>query len=281
MHDGGQVASWNGLFDADGRTVIVAMDHALGSGQIAPLDRPKAIVESVVKGGPDGLILTDGMRKFLPRSAPVPWLLTADYYATSVVPGESGREELHRFIWSAEHAKESGAAGLKCLLVFGQRDAQRQAANVVEVTKLLSEARGIGLPVMVEATLWGRRIPADHANAAAAVVHAARIAFELGADIIKIAIPDDMRVLERLTASLPVPIVLMGGPQVDAQKLLAALRDAIDAGARGLALGRNVWASKDPEGYVGALKRIVHDGMSARDAVEYLRKRSLDTSETS
>jgi len=277
MDEGGRAAGRQALFGSDGRTVIVAMDHALGSGQIEPLDRPQPLVNSVLAGGPDGLILTEGMRRLLPPSARVPWLLTADYYATSVMPGEAAEEELHRFIWSAEHAKRSGAAGLKCLLVFGRQDAQQQAANVVAVAELLSEARGVGLPVMVEATLWGRRIPAERQSAAGAVAHAARIAFELGADVIKIAIPDDMRTLERLAASLPVPIVLMGGPHADAEPLFASLRDAIDAGARGLALGRNVWGSKDPEGYVGALNRIVHGGASVADALEYLRQQRLDT----
>lgn len=277
MHDGGQVAGPQSLFASDGRTVTVAMDHALGSGQVAPLDRPRPLLDQVLRGEPDGLILSEGMRRLLPASSTVPWLLTADYFASSVMPGGAGDEELQRFLWTAEDAKERGASGLKCLLVFGQRNAQSQAENVASVARLVSAAERVGLPVMVEATLWGQRVPADEQNAARSVENAARIAFELGADIIKIAIPDDVRALERLAEALPVPIVLMGGPHVDAADLFGRLRDAIDAGARGLALGRNVWGSEDPHGFVRALKLLVHDGASPEDALESLRLRRLDT----
>ena len=277
MHEGAPAAGPRTLFAGDGRTVIVAMDHALGSGQIAPLDRPRPLVESVLRGEPDGLILTEGMRRLLPSPSPVPWLLTADYFASSVMPGATGDEELHRFLWSVEDAEERGATGLKCLLVFGQRDAEMQARNVASIATLVSASRRVGLSVMVEATLWGQRIPSDRQNAAASVVHAARVAFELGADIIKIPIPDDVKALERLTEAIPVPIVLMGGPHVDERQLFRTLRDAIDAGARGLALGRNVWAADDPTGFVQALKRIVHDAASPADALEFLRSRRLDT----
>jgi DhnA family fructose-bisphosphate aldolase class Ia len=217
------------------------------------------------------------MRRLLPSPSPVPWLLTADYFASSVMPGVTGDEELHRYLWSVEDAVERGAVGLKCLLVFGQRDADRQAANVASVAKLVSESRRVGLSVMVEATLWGQRVPSDRQNAAVAVGHAARVAFELGADVIKIPIPDDIDALERLTEAIPVPIVLMGGPHVDARQLFRTLRDALDAGARGLALGRNVWASDDPTGFVQALKQIVHGAVSPADALEILRSRRLDT----
>jgi len=234
-------------------------------------------VDEVVRGGPDGLIMTEGMRRLLRGDSSVPWLLTADYYATSVMPGAAGDEELHRVLWSEESARKHGASGLKCLLVFGQADAKAQARGVERVAALVSQAEHVGLPVMVEATLWGRRVPGGAQSETASVEHAARIAFELGADIIKIPIPDDLAALERLAERLPTPIVLMGGPQVDAASLFGRLRDAIDAGARGLALGRNVWSADRPGDMVRALKMIVHEGASAKDAVESLQYRTLDT----
>lgn len=271
MIDAGPHTSPRSLFAGDGRTVIVAMDHALAAGQVAPLDRPVPLVKQVLAGEPDGLILTEGMRRLVPPRGRVPWLLTADYYATSVMPGASGDEELHRFLWTVEDAKQRGAAGLKCLLVFGRRDPQELVKNIANVTKLITESQRVGLPVMVEATLWGTLVPEIGKNSAADVANAARVAFELGADIIKIPIPDDMRMLEQLSAALPVPLVLMGGPQVDPMALFATLRDAMDAGARGLALGRNVWSSENPTTFVRALRMIVHDGVSAAAALEFLR----------
>jgi fructose-bisphosphate aldolase, class I len=250
---------------------MVALDHALASGQRAPLDQPAPLLAQVLEGQPDGLILTWGMGRLLPGETP-PWLLTADYYATSVLPGEAGDEELHGPVWTAHDALQAGATGLKCLLVFGKERSREQLENVAFVARLIAEAGALGVPVMVETTLWGRRIGPERAHDAAMVAHAARIAFELGADIIKIPLPDDLHRLEALAQALPVPLVLMGGPATDPATLFPLLRNAFDSGVRGVALGRNVWQRPQPAAYVRALRMLVHDQASPQAALEQLRE---------
>jgi DhnA family fructose-bisphosphate aldolase class Ia len=253
----------------DGRSVIVALDHSLAAGQIPPLDRPRPLLERVLAGNPDGLIVTPGMARLLPSNSP-PWLLTADYYGTSVLPGGFGDEELHCRLWDAEQAAESGAAALKCLLVFGFRSSDKQLANIEVVARLITEAKARKLPVMVEVTLWGGRVAVSQRNDGTMVAHAARMAFELGADIIKLPLPDDLRPLSTLAAAIPVPLLLMGGPASDPTVLFPLLRDAMDAGVRGVALGRNVWQHPKPDRVVVALNRLVHEDCSAEEALEVL-----------
>ena len=255
---------------SDGRTVIVALDHALGSGHVAPLDRPEPLLTRVVAGRPDGLILTPGMARLLGDDHVTPWLMTADYYATSTHPGATGDAEIHAMAFGAAGARSRGAAGLKCLLVYGVRDPDRLAANVAAVARLIDEAHAVGLPVMVEAVLWGRDIATSDQRDAALVAHAARAAFELGADVIKVPLPDDLSAVARLAEALPVPIVAMGGPASDPAGLFEHLAGAVAAGIRGVALGRNVWQSPDPAAYTRALRAIVHDATSAPDALALL-----------
>lgn len=257
------------FFAADGKTVIVAIDHALGSGQVPPLDRPAPLLAQVVEGRPDGLILTPGMARLLDSDA-APWLLTADYYASSTLPGGAGDDEIHTLAFDAASARTRGASGLKCLLVYGVRDPERLARNVVDVAHLIDDAHDAGLPVMVEAVLWGRGIAASDQRDATMVAHAARAAFEIGADVIKIPLPDDLDAVAKLTSALPVPIVAMGGPASDPVGLFAHLEGAIAAGIRGVALGRNVWQSPDPAAFTRALRALVHDGATAADALVLL-----------
>jgi len=255
---------------ADGRAVVVALDHALAGGQVPVLDRPRPILERVCAARPDGLILTAGMASLRPPGA-APWLLTADYYATSLTPGASGDVELHVPLWSPDHALRLGASGLKCLLVYGRRDPAVQRANVRFVAELLEAAHGVGLPVMVEAVLWGADLAPEREHDGALVAHAARTAFELGADVIKVALPDDLGPLARLAQSIPVPLLLMGGPARDPAELFPRLRAALDAGIRGVALGRNVWGDAQPGRMVAALHDLVHGDASVADALDRWR----------
>jgi len=257
------------FFGGDGKAVIVALDHALASGQVEPLDRPVPLLARIAAGEPDGLILTAGMAR-LHDAGGAPWLLTADYYATSTAPGVAGDAEIHTLAFGAAAARARGAAGLKCLLVYGVLEPRRLGANVAAVARLIDEAHDIGLPVMVEAVLWGRGIAEREQRDATMVAAAARAAFELGADVIKIPLPDDLDAVARLTDALPVPMVAMGGPASAAADLFAHLEGAVRAGIAGVALGRNVWQSSDPAAYTRALRAIVHDGASGRDAMDVL-----------
>jgi len=269
-------SAWGGgrerpaFLGADGRAVVVALDHALAGGQLPVLDRPRPLLERITAARPDGLILTAGMASLRPPGA-APFLLTADYYATSLTPGAAGDVELHVPLWSPDHALRLGASGLKCLLVYGRRDVAVQRANVRFVAELLEAAHGVGLPVMVEAVLWGADLAPEREHDGALVAHAARTAFELGADVIKVALPDDLGPLARLAQAIPVPLLLMGGPAKDPAELFPRLRAALDVGIRGVALGRNVWADAEPGRMVAALHALVHDGASVADALDRWR----------
>lgn len=243
----------------DGRTVIVALDHGLGLGHVEGLKRPEELLRTLANAGPDGVIVPRGMGRLIGgMEEPLPWLLTADVYATSTLPGSPGRDEVHATVWTAADAKALGAAGLKVLLVFGRSDPEAFLDEFRSVARLVSQAAEAGLPVMVETVLWGPDVPAGRDDDAQFVVDAARTGFELGADILKIAIPDDLGPLRELTSGLPVPIVLMGGPAADPKTTFHRIDAALDAGAAGVALGRNVWNRAHPDRFVAALRALVH-----------------------
>ncbi|MDX2006093.1 MAG: hypothetical protein SFU83_12505 [Meiothermus sp.] len=129
------------LLADDGRAVVVALDHALASGQVPPLDHPKPLLDSLLEARPDGLILTHGMTKLVSPGAVGQRWLTADYYATSTLPGAGGEHEIQDQIWSAATARALGATGLKVLLVFGRHSPEVFLRNVRYVSSLIDEAR--------------------------------------------------------------------------------------------------------------------------------------------
>lgn len=251
------------FFRSDGRTVIVAMDHGVGAGHVAGLERPADLLERLAASEADGFILNPGMGRLAQRAGATPWLLAADAYGRSTVPAGNGPRDMHAILWSPADATRLGAAAMKVLLVFGRADLAWYRENLEGVARLLSDAAAEGVPVMVETTLWGDEIDDRHRNDGRLVLDAARVGFELGADVLKIPIPDDLGCLEELASGVDVPIVLMGGPAGDGGGVLANVQNAIRAGASGVAIGRNAWTRRAPEAFARALAQVVHDDIPA------------------
>jgi putative autoinducer-2 (AI-2) aldolase len=73
---------------------------------------------------------------------------------------------------------------------------------------------------------------------------------------------------ERVTAGCPVPIVMAGGKKLSEIDALTMARRAIDAGAAGVDMGRNIFQSDAPSAMLQAVRKVVHEGFSAQDAFE-------------
>jgi DhnA family fructose-bisphosphate aldolase class Ia len=92
---------------------------------------------------------------------------------------------------------------------------------------------------------------------------------ELGADIIKTNYTGDPDSFAQVVESCPVPVVIAGGPRVESElDLLRMVEEAISAGARGVAIGRNVFQHESPELIVRRICGVVHKGLHAREALE-------------
>jgi DhnA family fructose-bisphosphate aldolase class Ia len=249
--------------------VIVAMDHGISGGAVRGLEAPARVLDEVLGGRPDGVLLGPNLaRHLLPRlrDADVPLWLTLDAYSTSTVPGEDGDLTLYAPIAAPAVARDLGARGVKALLVFGQNDHRDYVDNVRAVSLLAEQAHRAGLPMMVEAVLWGRRIPDDRRDHPASVQHACRIAFELGADLVKTTMPKDG--LREVVASTPVPVLILGGDRGgDDAAFLRDVAGAIANGARGVVCGRSIWQNPAPARMVRALTAIVHDRRPVADVL--------------
>jgi fructose-bisphosphate aldolase / 2-amino-3,7-dideoxy-D-threo-hept-6-ulosonate synthase len=111
-----------------------------------------------------------------------------------------------------------------------------------------------------------------NSNEAELVAHVARVGAELGADIIKTNFTGDIDTFRAVVDGCPVPVVMAGGPRTNTdEEFLAMVRSAVDAGGRGVAIGRNVFQHDNPTAMTRALTLIVHKGASVEDAMEALR----------
>jgi fructose-bisphosphate aldolase, class I len=268
----GKTIRLNRLFDArSGRSVTIAVDHGIG-GVPTGLEDPRQALAAILAGEPDGLILTPGLLKscadlFAGRGRPA-LFAAVDVAVGSTFPGGPGGGEEYRLMAGVEELLRLGADGVKMLLIFGRESAAAHADNVERVAAVARACEAWGVPLMVEPVLWGRTIPDGERAHSRRVQSIARIAVELGADLLKVPYPDDSDAFRALVEASPVPVLILGGPRAETEReLLEGVAAARDAGARGVAFGRNVFQQRDPSDMVRALRAVLHEGSEPEMAV--------------
>ncbi|WOF22987.1 hypothetical protein N8K70_16575 [Microbacterium betulae] len=246
------------LLAPSGRSVMVAFDHGGGGAPEGGEDVP-GILDTLGASSAQGLLLGPGLSRAAgPRliRPGAPALVTAlDAPIFSDTPGGHGPLLAHRRALSPATALGQGATSGKVVLPIAVGDAAAHADSVAMIAALAEEAHAVGLPLMIEPALWG----ADARHDDAVIAHSARVAWELGADSVKIHAPHDHDVLAGIVAHAVGPVFVLGGSPASAEGFVRDVDAWIAAGATGVVVGRNVWARPDPAAAISALARVVHD----------------------
>ncbi len=231
------------------RCLLSPLDHGGWLGPVVGLDNPQRIVEQVIAGGANAILASPG---FLRAVAPA---LRPDIGLVLRVSLTAGL--------SAQGTQETPIAGLETAL---RMDADAVAVSVffgragdVEIYRWLAELIQACAPL--EMPVIAEMMPsAEQFFDATAIAHAARIGMEIGADVIKTNYCGDVAQFAHIAQAVPVPIIVAGGPKSTPEVSTAQLaRDAIAGGAAGVAIGRRVWQSDDPE----ATTRQIHEALFA------------------
>ncbi len=253
------------LFDREsGRSFITAFDHGTNLRVPPEAGKPLEVVENIVAGEPDGVLISPGLLKqayrlFAFRGAPVP-VLRADWTILDERMEDIG--EHYRVICSPREAAALGAGAMVMYLIMGPEEGTMFADNARAIAGAAHEARRVGLPLIVEATLWGSRM--SDKKDPDLLAYCCRIAVELGADAIKTEYTGDPETMAAVIEECPVPVLTLGGAKGGSEEdVLENARGAIEAGARGLIFGRNVWQADDPAKMSASLREVVH-GVSVR-----------------
>lgn len=243
-------------FLRDGKSVILAYDQGLEHGPSADFDNrnvdPAFVVELASKGGFNGLALQKG---------------TAEHYYDGKVPlilkvnGKSNLskgEPLAKQNCSVEYAVSLGAKAIGYTIYLGSG---HEAEMFQEFGRVQEEAHAKGLAAITWVYPRGAAVQNDTSKET--VAYAARAALELGADAAKIKYTGDAQSFAWAVKSAGRAKVFMsGGPKAATDDaFLAQVRGAIDAGATGIAVGRNVWQHPEPLKISDLIKKVVFENM--------------------
>ncbi len=252
----------NRIFAPDGRTVIVALDHGLIDGPCAGFERPGATLAAVLEGGPDAILTSYGIAlRFAAELADVGVVMRSDGASTNLGTPSTG--STGRF-FGPEAALRVGADALVVTALPGSDKEDLTLANLAHT---IDEAHQLDLPVLAEMVPGGFD-SGPELRSAGSVAMAVRLGAELGADFVKAPFCDDFG---RVTGSTFVPVVILGGSKGSEAETLADIRDALDAGAAGVAMGRNVFQCDDPAAMTAAIVALVHEDAGVDAALSVLR----------
>ena len=240
----------NRIFRPDGRTLIVACDHGMIAGPDTGIEDIGATLAQVIAGGADAVMASYGTAtRFAGQLARAGLVLRIDGAASVLGPAGGPGAQFN----TVEDALRLGADAL-CVTAFPGTPVEE--ATLTVLAHVIREAHTWGIPVMAEMVPGGFDSPPS-ARTQHSVGVAARVAAELGADWVKIPY---VAGFEQVVAGCYVPIVVLGGPQRDvADDTLTMLQAALQAGAVGATIGRNIWKAPDPMAMTRAIVTMIHD----------------------
>ncbi len=242
---------------ASGNTVMLAVDHGYFMGPTRRLEDARATIAPLAPYA-DALALTRGLlRHSVDPTTSVPIVLRVSGGSTIL------KEDLsHEAVTtSMEEAVRLNVSAVALSVFVG---APHEHESLVHLSELVDDAEAAGLPVMA-ITAVGKELEKRDARYLAL---ACRVSAELGARIVKTYYCDDF---SKVVEGCPVPLVVAGGPKLDSDEAALTLaRHAIDEGAHGIDMGRNIWQSDRPVAMLKALRAIVHEKATVREALDVL-----------
>jgi class I fructose-bisphosphate aldolase len=126
-----------------------------------------------------------------------------------------------------------------------------------------------GMPLLAMMYTRGAKLKSE--SDPEAVSHAARIAAELGADLVKVTYTGSAESFRQVTEGCPIPVLIAGGEKAGSERaVFENVRGALDAGGAGVCIGRNVFQHRDPLSMMRAICATVHQNASAEDALDIL-----------
>jgi predicted phospho-2-dehydro-3-deoxyheptonate aldolase len=248
------------ILKQDNRTVIVPMDHGITVGPIQGLANMQGIINQLLKGGADAVLIHKGIAKRVDTgNAGLIVMLSG---MSNLSPNINSKVQ----VCTVQEAIRIGADAVSVHVNIGAQDEDKMLSNL---GKISDECEEYGMPLLAMMYPRGPKIQNEHS--ADVVAHAARIGAELGADIIKANFTGSVESFKTVIESCPVPVVIAGGPKCKtSQEVLETTQDALKAGAIGLSIGRNVFQHEKPALMVKALSEIVHNNVGVEQALKIL-----------
>jgi DhnA family fructose-bisphosphate aldolase class Ia len=170
--------------------------------------------------------------------------------ASTILSPYSNRKGL---VATVAHAIRQGASAVSVHVNLGEK---YESEMLKDLGKVAEDCDQWEIPLL--AMMYVRDGKKESEYDPQKVSHAARIAEELGADLVKVNYTGTKEGFAEVCSSVKIPVLIAGGPQIgSSQEFLTMVTNAVAAGAAGVSIGRNIFQNPNPEHLVGAIRQIL------------------------
>ena len=246
------------IIQKDGHTVMLAVDHGYFMGPTTGLEDIGKMVKPLLPYADVLMPTRGGLRNYIPPESNIPICLRVSG-GTSIL---NQTNLLHEGTTvSIQDAIQLNVAAVAYSILVGQ---PFERDTLLGMTEYIDEANKYGIPVLA-VTAVGKGLGKD----ARYLSLASRMAAELGASIVKTYYCKDF---EKVVETCPVPIVIAGGKKVPEKDAIQMAYDAIQTGAIGVDMGRNIFQSSNPVAMMKAVNAIVHKKYEPKEAYDLFKQ---------
>ena len=246
-----------------GKSVVVPMDHGVTVGPIQGIEDMRQMVNAVAEGGANAVLGHMCLPLYGHRHYGKDVGLILHLSGSTVWSPYPNAKVL---VNSVENALRNGADGVSVHINIG---AVNEADMLRDLGMVSVKCMEWGMPLLAMMYTRGAKVKSE--SDPEAVRHAARIAAELGADLVKVTYTGSAASFRQVTQGCPIPVLIAGGEKADTDRqVFENVRGALGAGGAGVCIGRNVFQHRDPLSMMRAISAMVHENASTDDAVTIL-----------
>jgi class I fructose-bisphosphate aldolase len=241
----------------DGKLLILAYDHGLEHGPVDFRDVPESADPArTFEAGTHDAVTSVAVQKGVAEAYYPSYEDDVDLLAKLNGTSNLWMGEPDSAVnCSVEYAHELGASSVGFTLYGGSNNEIEMAEEFREIQE---NARAHDMPVVMWSYPRGQGLKND--TKGEVISYASRLALELGADVAKVKYPGSRAAMEdAVRMAGPVKVVMSGGSKTSDREFLESVKAVIDAGGKGLAVGRNVWQREDPTRILDALKQVIFE----------------------
>ena len=235
-----------------GHSVMLACDHGYFMGPTNRLEEPRKTIEPLVPFA-DALAVTRGvLRNCVDPNWDVPIILRVSG-GTSILQDDLSDEGITASMQDAVRLNVSAVA----LSIFLGTAHEKQ--TLLNLSKLVDDGEECGVPVMA-ITAVGKELEKRDSRYLSLCC---RVAAEIGCHLVKTYYCEGF---SKVVQGCPVPVVVAGGPKLKTERDAFELAfNALNEGAVGVDMGRNIWQNSNPVGMIRAIRAIVHENATIRE----------------
>jgi predicted phospho-2-dehydro-3-deoxyheptonate aldolase len=262
----GKMLRLHSIFKGQNRKAcIVPIDHGTTLGPIAGLENCASLARQLLDGGADAIVAHKGTLNVLLEQS---GLARGTYLLHLSASTNLGQSQSYKVsVASVEEGIRMGAAGISIHVNLGTA---QEPEMLREFGRISEACFAWGMPLLAMMYVDGCKGDVKK------IAHAARLAQEIGADMVKIDYPGSAEALHQVLLGVQIPVLIAGGAKTDnPADILRAISDAMLGGASGVSIGRNIFQHPNPKLITHMIHLLVREEWTLEECLECINTELL------